>query len=73
MTGWLESPDKKYGGSLAGRPTQVTKDATATTAVAVVPTPGLAGMTSPKDPMFWFAALAAGTVLLMAYSTGEVG
>lgn len=68
---WLSSPGEKYGATLAQPQQQATRDATATTTVALAPKPSLAGFTSPSDPMFWFAVLAAGTVGLMAYSTVE--
>lgn len=65
---WLASPSDKYGGSVSTTG-PATADATATTAVAPMVTPSLAGMVSPSDPMFWFAVIAAAGVGLMAYST----
>lgn len=69
---WLSTPDAKYGASLA-TPQRATPDATATTTVAPVATPRLAGFTSPDQPLFWFGALAAVGVALMAYSTVTTG
>lgn len=65
---WLVAPEAKYGGSLAG-PQRATADATATTTVAPVTAPKLAGFASPAEPLFWFGAIAALGVGLMAYST----
>jgi hypothetical protein len=69
--GWMVTPADKYGGSL-NRPATATPDATAVTPVAPVVVPAMSGIASPRDPMFWFAVLAAGTVGLMAYSTVQV-
>ena len=66
--GWLASPSDKYGGSVAVQ-TPATHDATATATVAPTLQPSMAGFLSPQDPMFWFAAIAAAGVGLMAYST----
>lgn len=68
MTSWMDSPDKKYGASLA-TPVKATADATATASVAPVVVPSMGGFLSPGDPMFWFGVIAAATVGLMAYST----
>lgn len=65
---FIASPYEKYGGSLAST-TKATSDATAISAVAPAPTPSLAGFLNPDDPAFWFAAVAALGVALMAYST----
>lgn len=69
MQDWIKPAPAKYGGAMLGQQQAATKDATATTTVAPSVTPKLAGLTSPSGPMFWFAALAAGGVALMAYST----
>lgn len=69
MASWMDSPANKYGGSLASPTQKATSDDTATTAVAPVVVPNLAGFLSPSDPMFWFGVIAAATVGLMAYST----
>ena len=66
--GWLEAPSDKYGGSMATNQA-ATPDATATKTVAPSVRPTLAGFISPSDPAFWFAAIAAAGVGLMAYST----
>lgn len=65
---WLSTPEQKYGPGL-GSATTATRDATATVTVAPTVVPAAAGLLSPKDPMFWFGVIAAGTVALMAYST----
>lgn len=70
---WLSAPSDKYGGSIAAPSPKATTDATATSTVAPVVVPTLAGITSPADPMFWFGVLALGTVAAMAYSTVTVG
>lgn len=69
MADWIKSPESKYGGSLLGQPGPATKDATAQATVAPQVVPNMGGLMSPRDPMFWFAVIAAGGVALMAYST----
>lgn len=69
MTSWMDSPGDRYGASLRATTQPATSDATATTTVAPVLTPSVAGFLSPSDPMFWFGVIAAATVGLMAYST----
>jgi hypothetical protein len=69
MSQWIKSPESKYGGSLLGQPGPASRDATAQATVAPQVVPSAAGILSPKDPMFWFAVIAAGGVALMAYST----
>lgn len=72
---WLVSPGRKYGGSIskaeAGQAPPPT-GATATASIQPAPRPSLGGLLSPHDPMFWFAAVATGTVVLMAYSTATL-
>ncbi len=65
----VPSPAEKYGGSLAsGRQTE-TPNATELKNVAAPSAPGAGGVWSPREPMFWFAVIAATSLGLAAYST----
>ncbi len=69
-TAWaIPSPAEKYGGSLASAQTAQTRDATALKDVAAPAAPGPGGIWSPREPLFWFLAIAATSLGLAAYST----
>ena len=64
----VPSPEQKYGGAFTGQQQQ-TNQATALRDVAAPAAPGPGGVFSPREPLFWFAVIAATSFGLAAYST----
>jgi hypothetical protein len=66
----VPNPENKYGGAFIGTGQQQTTQATALKDVAAPAAKhGPGGLFSPREPLFWFAVIAATSFGLAAYST----
>lgn len=69
MEAWaVPNPAEKYGGAFV-RGQKATSDDTTLTRASGPSQGGSGGVLDPREPLLWFALIAAASVGLMAYST----